>query len=426
MQSPRPRAPRVPPRAAAGYNRGMRIVYADRKNPEEAAALAELEGRIDAWWAEFAKKSKDLPHLFRTGGELGDLLKWMTASLRAIIPSVCWEFGPAIKGNGFRLVITPETRHQDRPPVDLLLARAPKLAGGWEFYAYRPAESVALTVQTVQGRTGRDISGTLCRTSRGRHQRLDLTFASPACKGPDDRAALENARIAAETLLGEETLAQWIGAVAVEPLDDSPAKPSQQLERLEPKVEAWVAKVREQLPPVPRHERRHPFFADLKPTVFKPQPRKAADYPARRDIFVATTREPALWSAKFSRLPFHSECFSRHGEVFCYLKIDATDGFDPKHFGRGKSGTEGGTLEETVDKLLIPARAGCVLGSATGLRYAYLDLALCDVQKAAKLLLAPLRKAGLPKRSWLLFFDSAWAEEWIGVHPDTPAPPMKL
>jgi hypothetical protein len=406
----------------------MRILYADRKNPEEAAALAELEGRMDAWWGEFAGKSKDLPHLFRTGGELGDLLKWMTASLRAIIPNMCWEFGPALKGKGFRLVITPEARHQDRPRVDLLLARAPKLAGGWEFYACRPAESVALTVQTVRGRTGRDVSGMLCRVVLGKNWRIDLTFASPACKGPEDRAALADAHIAAETLLGEEMRNQWIGAVAVEALAPGaePAKGLVPLEKLRPRVVALVEKLREQLPPVPRHERSHPFFAELKPTVFKPQPRKAADYPARRDIFVATTREPALWSAKFSRLPFHSDCFSQHGEVFCYLKIDATDGFDPKHFGRGKSGAGGGTLEEAVDQLLLPARAGCVIGTASGLRYAYLDLALCDVPKAAKLLLPPLRKAGLPTRSWLLFFDSALAEEWIGVHPETPAPPMKL
>jgi hypothetical protein len=35
-----------------------------------------------------------------------------------------------------------------------------------------------------------------------------------------------------------------------------------------------------------------------------------------------------------------------------------------------------------------------------------------------------MQKLGLPRRSWLLFYDPDLADEWLGIYPDTPAPPM--
>ena len=72
---------------------------------------------------------------------------------------------------------------------------------------------------------------------------------------------------------------------------------------------------------------------------------------------------------------------------------------------------------------LRPARAGCVIGGGTGLRYSYIDLALTDVRRGSDLVRQRLRAGNVPKRSWLLFHDCEWAREWVGVWDDTPRPP---
>ena len=75
--------------------------------------------------------------------------------------------------------------------------------------------------------------------------------------------------------------------------------------------------------------------------------------------------------------------------------------------------------------MLIPARAGCVIGGGTGLRYSYIDLALADVDAAIPLITRRLRAGKIPRRTWLLFFDAPLAHEWIGIYGDTPVPPRQ-
>jgi hypothetical protein len=50
-------------------------------------------------------------------------------------------------------------------------------------------------------------------------------------------------------------------------------------------------------------------------------------------------------------------------------------------------------------------------------------LALADVDAAIPVIQSRLRDGRIPHRSWLLFFDTPLAEEWIGMYTDTPAPP---
>jgi len=52
-----------------------------------------------------------------------------------------WEYGPAVRTKGHRLVITPESRKDFRQLVRTILDRAPDLPG-WEFYPYRLAEDL--------------------------------------------------------------------------------------------------------------------------------------------------------------------------------------------------------------------------------------------------------------------------------------------
>ncbi len=64
-----------------------------------------------------------------------------------------------------------------------------------------------------------------------------------------------------------------------------------------------------------------------------------------------------------------------------------------------------------------------MIGRGIGLAYAYLELALADVKRAAEVVRAVGASRKLGRKSWLLFCDSHLADEWIGVHPDALEPP---
>jgi hypothetical protein len=46
-----------------------------------------------------------------------------------------------------------------------------------------------------------------------------------------------------------------------------------------------------------------------------------------------------------------------------------------------------------------------------------------DVERAARVLKDKLQRIGAPLRTWIEFYDADLSDEWIGIWPDTPAPP---
>lgn len=152
--------------------------------------------------------------------------------------------------------------------------------------------------------------------------------------------------------------------------------------------------------------------------MFQMQPVKQADYPGRSDLLVGYTVLPALWERFHSSETVHSTDFSSCGEAFCYLKIDGINGLEGSVF-QDKS-----QIEDTLDEALRHFKVGCVIGSGTGLRYSYVDFAVIDAPMACGIIRKVLCAGKILKRSWILFFDSDKAEQWMGIWEDTPAPPQ--
>src|SRR5829696_8907501 len=122
----------------------MRWLFSDPNNPEEAAYVRQTMAAIDRWWQAFGAKTDDLAALFK-GRKVWDLPLFMEEHLQAIHPQIMWEYGPAVKGDGQRLVVTPEAERWLRPVVKTIFERAPKIAG-WEFYPHRLPENVEQTI----------------------------------------------------------------------------------------------------------------------------------------------------------------------------------------------------------------------------------------------------------------------------------------
>jgi hypothetical protein len=400
----------------------MRWLTIDPTNRSEAAYRAEKLKAIDAWWRSFAERAEAIEQ-FLAGIASWDLAAWMRAGLDPVDRRLMWEFGPAVSGAGHRLVITPEADHWLRPLVGTLLERAPRHEG-WEFYAYRLPDPPELALEAVKSRTGSDVSqAQTCAAIEG--GKVQLTFCLPECEGPLDAKARSAAFVAAEALLGEERLDQWIGEIHVAPLPrrgllaalrrDARLDPRDlaPLDELKPRVDALVAELVSKLPEAPSFR----FLQDCPWSSYTLEPVESEDYPDRADLLVAVTGRKDVFEAVHGGGLFNSECFSRHGETFCYLKIDGAEGLEDSRFA------DRAAIEDALNAALVPAQAGCVIGGGTGLRYSYVDLALVNLAAGRQAVRDVLLEGGIPRRTWLLFFDTALSREWAGVHDGAEPPP---
>ncbi len=398
----------------------MRWLYADPNRPEERAYVEETSRQIDAWWRSFAEKANDLVVLFE-GKKKWDLPGWMTETLQAVHPELMWEYGPAVRVKGHRLVITPESERALRPLVGTLLQRAPAI-DGWEFYAHRLPESVAQALLAVQGRVGFAIDeDARVEVWNEEDRRVGLRFRFEAGAPPEDREAWHVAFVATEALLGEAVLDQWIGTIEATSVDDATRVASQEgdtvavvgLAGLRREVEARIEAVRGALPPQPCIDRDDMW------TMWKLEPEEQTDYARQEDLYVAKSTDPATWTAARGGRSFDSSSFSRHGEQFCYVKLDGSEGLDEEHFA------DKSEIEEALDEPLRATRAGCVIGGGTGLRYSYIDLALLDVERGIDIVRDVLRRGNITRRAWILFYDATLSAEWVGVWPDSPEPMLE-
>jgi hypothetical protein len=378
------------------------------QSPEEGRARAAALARIEEWWQAFSARTDDLERFFDNQAQW-DLAGWMQQHLQGIDPRLMWEFGPGVD-QGHRLIITPEGEHHLRPLVDEIITRAPQLPG-WLFFNHRTPEPAGHMARTVLSRSGLEPAFTAVALAPGELNRIDLTFQFPAGFLEYQRpVAHTQAVIAAESLLGEDMLGDWLGKL------DAQARVTQPiaLSSLPRTFAALAGTQRAKIPAEPFLDR----IDTLPRTTVELNSNLAEDYAHRYDLRWAHTSAPELWRNAHSDQRFWSGRFSRSEEMFCYLKIDrgATESTPrPDHHIR---------FEAPLDGALRARRYGCVIGAGTGSRYTYIDLALLDLDGALRRLRKLLQHAGVSHRAWLQFFDSSLGGEWIGMWPDSPPPPM--
>ena len=390
----------------------MRWYFADPANPREAVEKQRVLAGMDRWWQAFQTRASDLSRLFSRQTEW-DIVSWMNDFLGGVDPRLCWEYGPAKKQEGHRLVITPEGKRWLRPMVTTLLQRAPQIPG-WEFYPYRLPEDVPQTINTVNGRVGVNITGALVQAQMGSNRKIDLLWGFPSLRGADQELLMNAAFVATEVLMGEQVLDTWIGGIDL--LDSANVGQTRPLpmDRAQSTVGALIRGAYEQLPTT----RAADISVEEGWHNFKLQPEPAEDYIGKSDLVVGSTRSIEVVQASFASGIFVSSCHSRMGEYFCYLKLDASD-VPSEHVVEFRS-----NFEDALNPQLLQAGVGGCIGGGSGLRYSYIDLALTDVNRAVPIIRQVLAQGRAPLRSWLLFLDDDLAHEWVGVYPQTPEPPL--
>lgn len=389
--------------------KALRWYFADEDNAREQSRRTRIRARIDDWWRHFGQRADRTLRFLKNPNPAGlkELVAFMRRHLDPIHPLLAWEFGR----NSPELVISPEAEHQLRPLVDEILRRSPPLRG-WRFHARRPPRSLVGAETLVRARTGGTLRGLKFHARLGEHRRIDLGYRCPG--PPDDDLAF----VAAETLLGEEVLNRWIGAIEAQEEEpkqrDAAASRGLNPSRLATVISDVIAVICDHTPKRPWHavpaRTRRGWKAFQCPPV-----RNRADYPGWTDMTIVSGADPDLVVACHDDPLFCSERYTRHGERFAYLKIDnMTDRIAARDW-------EG--LERRADRALRQCKAGAVIGQGAGKRYSYSLLALLDVPRAANCLRETLRKGRVVKRSWIQFYDFEWRDEWIGIWDDTPPPP---
>ena len=392
----------------------MRWLFPDLNNPDEAAQVRQTMQAVQQWWQAFSAKAGDIERVFKRKTEF-DLPRFMEDSLQAIHPSLMWEFGPAVRIKGHRLVITPETQRWLRPLVRTILHRAPKLEG-WEFYAYRLPEDVEQTALGVKGRVGLNIDGATLAASVAPGRKIDLAYSFPRLARKSEDEQMQAAFVTTEVLLGEQVLDTWIGSIGLQGSDDESGSRPLSLDRAQATVSALIQGIYEQLP---ASRSQDVGGGDNWMSIKLEPPEEADDYPDRSDLLIAITHNVELFQAIHGGYPFASACHSKVNEIFCYLKLDAR-GVSPNELVAFR-----GRFETALNQALLKADFGCCIGGGTGLRYSYIDLALTDLARGVPLVREVLSQLQAPLRSWLLFHDDDLAAEWVGIHPQSPAPPSE-
>jgi len=371
-----------------------------------------LDDPIANWWKAFREQAPRLSGLFHREEEW-DLPEWMEQNLSPIHPHLMWEFGPACRGPGHRLVITPESRRELRPLVREILRRAPQIEG-WEFYDHRLAENLDDAAATVECRVGGDIRSLEVIVTLGDFNRVNLRFLG----FPPDADLQHNssvAFVAVESLLGEEVLDRWIGGIDVEPQPNADDERPFAIGDLRAKVEQLIQQIQDTLPEHPWHE----IDVESVPwNALEIETEECDDCIRQNDLLVAISPLPGLVQNAMSGETFDSTRFSRCGEVFCYLKIDGSEGLD------GSAFADRSEIEDAINAVLRPAKLGSSIGGGTGRRYSYVELALVDIDRAWQEMRLVLQEGHLTPRTWLLFHDDERRFDWMGLYDDSPEPLM--
>jgi len=287
----------------------------------------------------------------------------------------------------------------------------------------KPAVAVERALESVRSAHGVDFSRARARAGFSRGHLIDVVLSLPG------GVANEREHRAAQSLLvavlGEARTADWVGEVRLEPaprggllkvLDSrAPSENFFPVSELPSMFERAIAGLYAGLPDEPLWS----MGGELLWTMLEASAERADDYPAQDDLLLASTYLPEMLKCFLGGAPFSSKRFSRHEELFAYLKVESSSR-DPRLSLSARR-----VLEDALDAALVSERAGRVVGSGLGIRYSYVDFALDRVDRAIEVVSTVARRVGLPERCWVLFCDSELEDEWAPIHPNSPAPPRE-
>ena len=385
----------------------MRWVYAAPGRAAEWKRRVATVAAIDRWWAAFRDRSQALLGSLNPETLGFELVPFMREHLHAVHPELCWEFGPGVEGAQRRLTIAPEAKRHLLPVVETILEGAPDLPG-WSFHSDRIREDPAHAVELVRQRYGLELAEFSFEVNAGDMGVLEVMVAAP--EGVDDDQAFSATYLALATILGERDFFRWVGPLHVGELPSGGCS----IDALQASLDDGVRVLTERLP-------RDPFHTCIETaghSVLEGQPpQPEGGWEPYGDIYMAVTAVPEALLTRLRGLPFDSGRFSRNGETFCSVVVQ---GFpdDPSACLEARR-----ALSDALDAALRPRALGCPVGGASGVAFAYVELALVDVPASLDVIRAVSHQQDLSDTAWVLFHDDTHKLEWVGLTEWASPPP---
>jgi hypothetical protein len=381
-----------------------------------------MRERVDAFWRD-CEDGVTRSDAWRTDPvERQRLEHALTAIARRAAPGIHVELD-ALDGRELRVIVAPDSEIGGGPLAEEFVLRAPR---GRKLSAvrFRPEAGAPAAVAEVRARTGVDLERARVRLGFSRGHLLEAVVYSPGFSSAADENARDAAWLLIERLVGEELAHDFVGSVDVAPLprggalhviNDGPtaAESTLPLAEVLPAAEAAVRGLYAELPEAPYHA----FCERADWTLLELEPVPANDYGEKDDLVFVSTMLPEATKCFLQGSRFSSSRFSKHGERFVYLKLDAARRSSAERHDLRLA------LEDSLNGVLVPGGVGCVVGAGIGLRYLYLDLALQNLEHGVRVACERVRKLGLELPGWALFCDTGWEHEWAPIGLVGP-PPM--
>jgi hypothetical protein len=329
--------------------------------------------------------------------------------------------------SGARLAPLSASQASAWPLAELLLSLAPDDVGALLSLG-RPALSLEYALEQTRAACQVELARATFRAGFSRGHLLEITLAVPGGTGSEkEQNAAENLVLA---VLGERLFETWIGAVHVTAaprggplrvLDTTTTPSSLELHELFATVSAATLGVLRGLPEslhavssasaVVNGNAAEVASSEREEwTLLEVEPVDAARGTRKDDLVLASTCTPELLRCYLDGSPCASRRFSRSGEQFVFVSY-ADDQPTLERRVAKRSVIEVALSESVVG-------VGAVTGVGLGVKTTYLDLALCNLETGLSGLVSKLRDVGAPARTFIQFFDSELADEWLAIWPD--------
>ncbi|HEY3233084.1 MAG TPA: hypothetical protein VGJ84_00115 [Polyangiaceae bacterium] len=383
----------------------MRFLFGDAAVGEELRQRQNKLRLMDEFWDAF-KKACDVPSV-----ELAERLRWIDQRL--------WVDSGAHLENSPQSVVVSSDEWHLQPLIQAFIDRARPKLSDWDFSPVRPKLELSEALSAVARGVCLDGARVRLEPAPGRLLNVVVHLANAWSDRDEESAAAVESVV--EALIGQRLFETWIDSISVAPLARGGrlrlvgpgSTETESLRKLSLLVDRAVEKARTELGEEPLYLAKD----RLSWTVLVASPESADDYPAQEDLQWASTLLPDLVECFLQRAPVCSQRFSRNQEIFCYLKMEKPGATAEELLARRNA------LEDALDSELFAHQAGACVGNGLGLRYCYIHLALSDLHKGLNIVRETAQRQGVGRRSWILFFDTEWAGEWVEIWPDAPPPP---
>jgi hypothetical protein len=313
------------------------------------------------------------------------------------------------------------------PLAELMLSQAPVeldccLSLG------RMAVPLELALAEVRASHDVELARVSLRAGFGRGHLLEITLGVPGGVGSEnEQNAAENL---VRALLGDRVFETWVGAVHVTPaprggslrvLDPLAPRTTLNLSELFDTVAAAVVGVLQGLPDLPRTDAsptaaqgpHATTTADAREewTLLETEPLSDGGGARKDDLILASTCTPELLRCYLDGSPCSSRRFSRVGEHFVFVSYE-----DDERTMQGRVARRT-VIEGALSHAM--AELGAVTGVGFGVKTTYIDLVLCNLETGLARLVSKLRDLDAPASSFIQFFDSELADEWLSIWPDS-------